>query len=410
MCRTKLISNKDCANLHVLFTITRYWPIIGGAELHTHELIQRLVNRHQVTVITQMEGAYHQWVRRTTILAPGREMVYQDGSARVIRLGLSPIDKFFLLPFVLYYSVTGQLNHWALTRVIGRKMAQRAQGVDLIHAIHTGAYYLDGLAYDLAQKKKVPLVVTLYTHPAERSLASLRKLHQIADALIAMTESERTWLISQGVDAEKIFVTGGGPVLTSPPRVNSFKERHDFAHRYLVLFLGQKLPYKGYRQLLAAAPQVWQVLPDVGFAFIGPRYPESQVDFEQVADPRILELDRVSDSEKMEALQACNVLCVPSTEESLGMVFLEAWSFGKPVVGVDIPAIRELIEDGWDGFLVASEPTQIARRLIDLLSNEVLRQTMGQRGQQKVIKKYNWDISAAKTEEVYLYALNKSAQ
>ncbi|RMG93297.1 MAG: hypothetical protein D6706_15550, partial [Chloroflexi bacterium] len=184
-------------HLHLLFTASRYWPIIGGAELHTHKLVQALSQRHNITIVTQMDGAYHQWVRRTTILAPGRAKVYQDGPARVVRLGISPAEKLFLLPFVLYYAASRQLSQWAMDSVIGRKIERYAHTANLIHAIHTGAYYLDWLAYNIARKKNIPFVVTLYTHPTEKKLSSLHRLYQAADALIAMTAVEKNWLVSQ---------------------------------------------------------------------------------------------------------------------------------------------------------------------------------------------------------------------
>ena len=89
------------------------------------------------------------------------------------------------------------------------------------------------------------------------------------------------------------------------------------------------------------------------------------------------------------------------------MVFLEAWSFAKPVIGGDIPVLREMINHGWDGYLVKQEPSQIAQRLVDLLSSKNLCQTMGHRGRQKVVEKYSWDVLAEKTEAAYQYALSR---
>ena len=58
-------------------------------------------------------------------------------------------------------------------------------------------------------------------------------------------------------------------------------------------------------------------------------------------EPRIRHLGVITDAEKSSALAACSLLCVPSTEESLGVTYLEAWSFGKPVVAADIPVLGE---------------------------------------------------------------------
>ena len=54
-----------------------------------------------------------------------------------------------------------------------------------------------------------------------------------------------------------------------------------------------------------------------------------------------LNLDDVSEDEKQDALSACDVLCVPSEGESFGMVYFEAWAYEKPVVALDLPALRD---------------------------------------------------------------------
>jgi glycosyltransferase involved in cell wall biosynthesis len=104
---------------------------------------------------------------------------------------------------------------------------------------------------------------------------------------------------------------------------------------------------------------------------------------------------------KTDALAACALLCVPSTQESFGGVYTEAWSFGKPVIGCDIPAVAEVITDGQDGYLVDQEPEQIAERVCHLLLNPAQAEAMGQAGQHKVEAEYTWQRIAERTEEAY---------
>jgi len=70
---------------------------------------------------------------------------------------------------------------------------------------------------------------------------------------------------------------------------------------------------------------------------------------------------------------------------------VEAWSFGKPVIGCRIPAVWEVIEDGVNGILVDQDPSENARNIIALLQNEGMRQSMGAAGKTKVETKYSWD-------------------
>lgn len=106
---------------------------------------------------------------------------------------------------------------------------------------------------------------------------------------------------------------------------------------------------------------------------------------------------------KTDALAACDLLCVPSSQESFGAVYTEAWAMGKPVIGGDIPAVREVIADGQDGHVVAPEPTLLAERIARLLADPALRQQMGQAGRDKVQARYNWDILAEQTGQIYAH-------
>jgi glycosyltransferase involved in cell wall biosynthesis len=152
---------------------------------------------------------------------------------------------------------------------------------------------------------------------------------------------------------------------------------------------------------LQATHQVWQRLPETQFVFIGPAVKQSERVFADHADHRIYRLGNVDLQTKTDALAACTALCVPSTQESFGGVYTEAWSFGKPVIGCRIPAVGEVIDDGVNGYLVDQDPAEIADRLIFLLSQPAHAQALGAAGQAKVAAHYTWPQIAQKTAAVY---------
>jgi len=234
------------------------------------------------------------------------------------------------------------------------------------------------------------------------------RLYRDADAVIALTQAEKATLMKLGVAANRIYVTGMGPWLADRADPQAFLEKYGLKEP-LVLFLGQTYPYKGYRQLLEATSTVWKAFPETQFVFIGPPVMNCEEVFTQYQDPRIHRLGQVSLQEKTNALAACTLLCMPSTQESFGGVYTEAWSFAKPVIGCPIPAVKEVIEDGVDGYLVAQEPQAIAERIIDLLQNPERARAMGKAGQDKVNRSYNWPTLAERTEEVYRSVLQQRA-
>ncbi len=79
----------------------------------------------------------------------------------------------------------------------------------------------------------------------------------------------------------------------------------------------------------------------------------------------------ISQKELPSAYASCDVFCMPSTFETQGIVALEAMSTGKPVVGADYMALRELIENGINGEKFRSgDYTQCSRKIEKVLNDE----------------------------------------
>lgn len=161
------------------------------------------------------------------------------------------------------------------------------------------------------------------------------------------------------------------------------------------------------KPLLQAASQIWQKIPETKFVFVGPTVGNSEQIYAQYQDPRIIRLGSVDLQTKTDALAACTLLCVPSTQESFGGVYTEAWSFAKPVIGGDIPAVAEVISQGVDGFLVPQESQSIAETICQVLLANNLAASLGMAGQRKVREKFTWQRLAEKNEQIYRDLLAK---
>ncbi|MGB3904266.1 MAG: glycosyltransferase family 4 protein, partial [Anaerolineae bacterium] len=114
-----------------------------------------------------------------------------------------------------------------------------------------------------------------------------------------------------------------------------------------------------------------------------------------------LHLTQVSEEEKWDAVDAADVVALPSRTESYGIVFLEAWARGKPVIGARAGAIEEVIEDGRDGMLVEfGNVCALADALRTVLDNPMLALGMGQRGREKVLSEYTWEQQYGRLRDV----------
>jgi glycosyltransferase involved in cell wall biosynthesis len=390
------------APMNLLYTITAYPPSIGGAQACFHELARRLAHRHNVQVCAHWAQTRTDWLLGTTLLAPRDAVAYVLDGVPVHLLSPSTAERWEVLPLVLGYHLFQGAAIAGIARRILDHLEQAAGSPDLIHNGRIGREGLSFASWHLARRLGVPFVLTPFHHPRWSGWLHRHYLHlyRQADALIALTESERETLIGLGVEPQRIFVTGMGPVLAETADAESFRRCHSLQGP-IILFLGQKYQYKGVAALLAATPTVWARFPDTTFLFVGPRTRYSRLLFAQHRDRRMVELDAVDLQTKTDALAACTVLCLPSTQESFGAVFLEAWLMGRPVIGGDSPAVRQVIDDGDDGYVVRQDPAAIAERIVYLLEHPEIGQEMAVRGQAKVQARYTWEHLARQTEAVY---------
>jgi hypothetical protein len=99
---------------------------------------------------------------------------------------------------------------------------------------------------------------------------------------------------------------------------------------------------------------------------------------------------------------AGDVMVTTPWYEPFGLTPLEAMACGRPVIGSAVGGISSTVVDGLTGFLVPPrDPSALAARLFDVLSNDELRDVMGEAALRRVEQKFTWPITAARTIALY---------
>lgn len=98
---------------------------------------------------------------------------------------------------------------------------------------------------------------------------------------------------------------------------------------------------------------------------------------------------RVSNAQLPALLNQARMFVLPSRFEGLPKVLLEAMSCGLPVIGTNVPGIREVIEHGRTGHLCAPNSHVLSEAIRLLLANPQLRDTMGCAARRQVIDSYS---------------------
>ena len=181
-----------------------------------------------------------------------------------------------------------------------------------------------------------------------------------------------------------------------------FRRKHGLEGRKILLFAGTKDYNKGAIHLLQAVKKMDQDRKDATLVAMGLATEGWERNKRRIGEINLLDLGYVSEREKRDAFAACDLFVMPSRYDSFGIVYLEAWKCGKPVIGARVGAIPEVIEEGKDGLLVEfGNIDQLASSLVHLLDQPALCREMGETGRKKVIERYNWHTNIAMIEKVY---------
>ncbi len=241
---------------------------------------------------------------------------------------------------------------------------------------------------------------------------SPKKLKRLAglDAVMTNTEYERRFLIDCGVSAERIHVTGVGidsqewSAASADDGADISLQKKLSGKKY-VLYLGRKQEGKGIETLIEAMQKVATRFPDAVLVLAG----ESTPYFDQKVAPLIKRhsfienVGRVQGAVKRWLLQNAYIFSMVSNADSFGIVYLEAWLCKKPVIGADLGAMRCVIDEGKDGFLVPYGSADIlAEKISALLQDASLAKSMGERGCEKAVGLYDHRVIGKKIEDLML--------
>ncbi|NML85927.1 glycosyltransferase family 4 protein [Polaromonas sp.] len=166
-----------------------------------------------------------------------------------------------------------------------------------------------------------------------------------------------------------------------------------------IVVAGRAVRVKQHHLLIRVLPELVREFPNMSVVMVG-------------AGPLLEELKRSTDALGLSVnvhwegfrdnmhdyIRDSDLMVIPSAAEGFGLVVLEAWYHGKPVVAFDVPAINEIIESGVDGELVEPFDTrQLLSSLRNLLAAPERLRVLGAAGKEKQIDKYGLALMTERT-------------
>lgn len=203
---------------------------------------------------------------------------------------------------------------------------------------------------------------------------------------IAVSEEARRTLVGH--------VGGDAVLIPNGIRIEDFAPAGESVRRRDVLFLGRiEETRKGLDVLLQAAPRILNAMPDVRVLVAGPG------DHREVEDlvpnsirSSVTFLGAVSDEHKQRLMREAQVYVAPHTGgESFGIVLIEAMAAGACVVASDLPAFRQVLQDGRAGQLFnPQDPVALADSVLGVLGDGGLRSALVRAGYARA-QQFDWN-------------------
>ncbi|HJR37106.1 MAG TPA: D-inositol-3-phosphate glycosyltransferase [Nocardioidaceae bacterium] len=324
----------------------------------------------------------------------------------------------------------GQLCVFA--REVLRSEARHDQGwYDLVHS----HYWLSGQVGALVRDRwSVPLAHSMHTmakvknealaegdtpEPTARVIGE-EQVVEAADMLIANTDNEAKQLVNlYDADPTRVEVVHPGVDLSVFRPVGQAAARARLglpADAHVLMFAGRIQPLKAPDVLLHAVSSLLSrdpslrsrlVVPVVGGpSGTGLEHPESLAQLAEalgIADV-VRFIPPVAQSTLVDWYAAATLVCVPSYNESFGLVAVEAQATGTPVVAAAVGGLTTVVRDGVSGLLVEGhDPADYARAIERIVHQPAFRAALAE-GAREQAAGFAWERTADRTVEVYRQA------
>lgn len=175
-------------------------------------------------------------------------------------------------------------------------------------------------------------------------------------------------------------------------------------HDPILLYAGRMVYQKGPDVLMEAIPKILKENRNTKFVFVGDGGMREQVE-NMAHHYGVSSATRFVGHAKgwrlIDLFKTADMVCVPSRNEPFGIVILEAWAAGKPVVASVNGGPSEFVWHDVNGFKVQAEPDSIEWGVNSMLGDQDHALWMGRNGRLSAESMFSWDHIADETLMTY---------
>lgn len=250
----------------------------------------------------------------------------------------------------------------------------------------------------------VPVILSSYRNAVAKQYE--RRLWRLSTCVVCNAAALEEILIRQhGVDRRRIAVIPNGV------DVDYFQPHPEMRDSQpTIIFVGRLVDQKDPLNLLKGFRMVAEKLPEARLIVLGNGHLRDSMQAfirSNGLRSRVSLLPGICDIRSH--LRRAWVFALSSRYEGSPNAVLEAMAAGLPIVATSVGGVPEILRDGQTGLLVEpGDPVALAHALTDLLQNQPLREAMGEKAREAVVRVHSLDKMVSETERLIAGAVNQS--
>ncbi len=300
------------------------------------------------------------------------------------------------------------------------KLKSLVSSVDVIHMMGHWSM-LNVLVYFLTRQTGIPYVIcpagelSLFgrSHWVKRlfNVVIGNRIVRDAAGYVAVTPDEIPAFERYGIQPEQITVIPNGinEADFQPVEVPTFAKKIGIEGAPFILFMGRLNPIKGPDLLLEGFSAMADRFPEYHLVFAGPDggllSSLEKAANEKGMSNRVHFVGYIAGNDKANAYNEASLLAIPSRQEAMSIVVLEAGVIGTPVLITDQCGFDEVAAAG-GGLVVDATVHALENGLISLLENSEMLETMGLQLKGFVRKNYTWELISRRYLKLYQHILD----
>jgi glycosyltransferase involved in cell wall biosynthesis len=328
---------------------------------------------------------------RTRYLPEKWEILQEEGGGLPFIWKKKPLARLALLPFVIFQSFA--LLKWSRDcDLIQSNWTLSGMIAWITHFIHRRPFIVTVHGSDIYQGTQTGWIRFLTSGLLNKAAAVIAISHDLADRLVLLgTPQNKISIIPEAIDIDRFLINA--------------QEREN-----IILFVGSLIPRKGCKFLIQAFSQVANALPGFQLYLVGEGADETELK-NLVADLEIG--DRVffegarSREEIPDLMGRAKLFVLPSLEEGLGVVLIEAIASGTPCIASQVGGIPDIITPDVGILVPPGDSKALADAILDLLKDPDRWSIFSSAAKERASKEFNRENFAEKFQAIYSQILDK---